>query len=286
MKLSTEIGSAARLIGEERAIEYIAKAGFDAWDFTMFNMRKYSWENRCFLEGHPLSTPNYLEFTKKLNKIGRDCGIVCNQAHAPFPSDLVGIDYLKRAIECAAEVGAKICVVHPCNLATPQQNAEMYCELLPFAKQHRVKIAVENMWCWDKGASHSTFAACATGESFLAHLEAVNDPDLVACLDLGHAEMRGSGDGAAHMIRALGGEHLQALHIHDNDLLHDSHQIPFSMSIDFAVIASALREIRYAGDLTLEADAYLSAFDASNIFEGIQNLYAAVKRFADLFTAS
>ena len=43
MKISTEIGSAAKIIGEEKAIEYIAKAGFDAWDFSMFEMCRYDW---------------------------------------------------------------------------------------------------------------------------------------------------------------------------------------------------------------------------------------------------
>ena len=38
MRTSTEIGSSARLVGEEKAIEYIAKAGFDAWDFSMFQI--------------------------------------------------------------------------------------------------------------------------------------------------------------------------------------------------------------------------------------------------------
>ena len=33
MKISTEINSAAKIVGEERAIEYYARAGFDAWDF-------------------------------------------------------------------------------------------------------------------------------------------------------------------------------------------------------------------------------------------------------------
>ena len=43
MKISTEIASAARIIGEEKAVEYVAKAGFDAWDFSMFSMCKYDW---------------------------------------------------------------------------------------------------------------------------------------------------------------------------------------------------------------------------------------------------
>ena len=40
MKTSTEIQSIVDVIGEEKAIEMIAKAGFDAWDFSMFNMKK------------------------------------------------------------------------------------------------------------------------------------------------------------------------------------------------------------------------------------------------------
>ena len=35
MKISTEIASIAKVIGEENAIEYCAKAGFDAWDFCL-----------------------------------------------------------------------------------------------------------------------------------------------------------------------------------------------------------------------------------------------------------
>lgn len=50
MKISTEIGSAARHVGEERAVEYIAKAGFDAWDFSMFEMCGYDWGTKTALK--------------------------------------------------------------------------------------------------------------------------------------------------------------------------------------------------------------------------------------------
>ena len=151
------------------------------------------------------------------------------------------------------------------------------------AKDCGVKIATENMWNWDDAKDESCFAACATSESFIEHIDAVNDPYLVACLDIGHAEMRGSGSGAANMIRALG-HRLQALHIHDNDRWHDSHQIPFSMSIDFAPIAAALKEIGYKGWFTLEADHYLKEkFNAENVFEGMKDLHTAAVRFEKLF---
>ena len=33
MRTSTQIETASVLVGEEKAVEYVAKAGFDAWDF-------------------------------------------------------------------------------------------------------------------------------------------------------------------------------------------------------------------------------------------------------------
>ena len=145
MKISTEIASCAKITGEEKAVELIAKAGFDAWDFSMFDMCKYDWDNRCLIENsHPLYGNNYLAFARRLKEIGLDNGIVCNQSHAPFPSSCAEIrSYYKRAIECTAEAGGNICIIHPDNNKPAYENAQMYLELLPFAKDCGVKIATE-----------------------------------------------------------------------------------------------------------------------------------------------
>jgi sugar phosphate isomerase/epimerase len=280
MKISTEIASCARHVGEQKAIELFAKAGFDAWDFSMFAMASYDWSTRkTTVSDHPLNSPNYLAFARELKQIGLDNGIHCNQSHAPFPLYCDAIrDMMKRALECAAEAGAEICVIHPDNYKSAEENAEMYLELLPFAKDMGVKIATENMWDWNKTWDHSTFSACATSQDFNAHLDAVNDPYFVACLDLGHAEMQGSGDGAVNMILALG-DRLQALHIHDNDRIHDSHQIPFSMKMDFDAITKALKEIGYQGYATLEADRYLKNFAPEQVLKGMEDLAFAARRF-------
>lgn len=284
MKISTEIHSTAKLVGEEKAVELLAKAGFDAWDFSMFSMCRYDWENRCLLENsHPLAGSNYLAFARKLKQAGLDNGIVCNQSHAPFPTACAQIRaYYKRAIECTAEAGGEICIIHPDNNKSAQENAEIYFELLPFAKDCGVKIATENMWNWNEEKDESSFAACASSESFVEHIDVVNDPFLVACLDIGHAEMRGSGSGAANMIHALGSR-LLALHIHDNDKWHDSHQIPFSMKIDFVPIVKALKDINYSGYFTLEADRYMEAYNKENAFYGVQELAKSVRKLADMF---
>lgn len=284
MKISTEICSTAKFVGEEKAIELIAKAGFDAWDFSMFDMCRYDWENKVFPKPkHILGGDSYLAFARKLKQIGLDNGIVCNQSHAPFPSRYPEIKpYLLRAIECTAEAGGNICIIHPDNGKTAAENAEMFNDLLPFAKECNVKIATENMWDWDNKKDESSFAACATSESFIEHLNAVNSEFLVACLDIGHAEMRGSGSGAVNMIKALGSK-LQALHIHDNDKWHDTHQIPFSCSIDFESIVRALKEINYSGYFTLEADRYLSDYQKENLFDGVKELAASAHKLADMF---
>ena len=286
MKISTEIESSIAHVGEERAVELVAKAGFDAWDFSMMadNMVRYDWKTKKVCKtDHPLGGENCLAYARKLRQIGLDNGIVCNQSHAPFPTYCKEIrSYLKRAVECTAEAGGSICVIHPDNDKTARENAEMYEELLPFAKDCGVKIATENMWNWNYDTDEAAPAACSDPLSFNAHLDAVDDDFLVACLEIGHAEMRGLNTSAEEMILALG-DRLQALHLHDNDKWHDSHEIPFSMNIDFTKVVAALKKVNYRGYFTLEATQYLSAFTADTVLTGLQDLAHAARRLADMF---
>ena len=286
MKISTEIYSAARIVGEAKAIELYGKAGFDCWDFSMFEMCRWDWGRNCPVEkDHPLKGANYLDFARELRKIGESYGMECNQSHAPFPSDKPEVrGYLKRAIECTAEAGGKICVIHPVNNWDAQRNAEFYFELLPFAKDHGVKIATENMWNWtrENGLDQAAPAACSDAESFNAQLDAVNDEFFTACLDIGHAEMMGSDANAPDMIRAIGSR-LGALHIHDNDRWKDLHKIPFSGSINWNEVIKALREVDYKGEFTLEADTYLNAFNAENVEIGVKNLADAARKLVEMF---
>ena len=286
MKISTEIGSISKLVGEEKAIELVANAGFDAFDLSMFSMTQADYATRTVSPtSHPFASAEYASFVKRLKQIALDNGIVCNQSHAPFPSYCAGmIDYLKRAIECTAIAGGEVCVIHPDNYKSAEQNAEMYFELLPLAKEYNVKIATENMWNWDREAEHALPAACSHHDDFAAHIKAVNDPYFVACLDIGHAEMKGLDTDCEKMIHTLG-DSLQALHIHDNDMWHDSHQLPFSMQIDFEKMVKALKDIGYKGYFTLEVDAFLKkeGYTAETAFEGVKRMADAARKLADMF---
>ena len=282
--LSTEINSAAKKVGFERAIELVAKAGFTAWDFSMFNLFRFDRAGGTLIQGDtPLNGPEYTKYAERLKRIGLDNGIVCNQSHAPFPTGVFGAEkYVLRAIECTAIAGGKICVVHPDNDKSADQNAEFFMRLLPFAKECGVKIATENMWNWDNDKGRACAAACSNHQDFLSHILAVNDEYFVACLDIGHAEMEGLKTGAVKMIETLC-RHLQALHIHDNDLIHDSHALPYTMKINFDNIAKALKKIGYAGDFTMEADTYLNGYLAEDVPLGLEKMQLACQKFYQTF---
>ncbi len=283
MKISTEIHSIASVVGEHKAIELVAKAGFDAYDLSLFDMAIYDWGAGAVKDiDHPLRGKDYLKFVRELKKVADDNGIHCNQSHAPFPSESPEVmSYYKKALECTKEAGGKICVIHPFTKGTPEENAQMYLELLPFAKEMGVKIATENMYRWPAGSPTSIPGACATAEDFKKHIEAVNDENFVACLDIGHAEMQGGGGGAVKMIKALG-PYLQALHIHDVDRIHDNHQLPFTLDIEYESIMKALKENGYSGYLTLEASSYMSAYEKENAFEGVKKMAETAKKLSDM----
>lgn len=279
MRISTEINSTKKHVGYEKAVELIAKAGFDAFDMSMFDMIVGGWGDDSATENAECwNQANCLKTARRLKQIGKDNGIVCNQTHAPFPCSKKSEPFLMRAIECSAEAGAEVCVIHPVTGMTIQENAEFFAPLIKLAKECGVKIATENMWGWDDEKGHSAPAPCSPHSAFLEQLEEVNDPSFVACLDIGHAEMVGQGTTAVDMIKTLG-SHLQALHIHDNDKLYDLHLIPFSGAIEWEPITKALHEIGYGGWYTLEADAYLNDFSDDDVFRALKDLYAAAEKF-------
>lgn len=281
-KLSTEIDSVANKVGFEKAIEMLGQAGFECWDFSMFKMIAFDKDTHELIPGpQDLMNDDYKEKVMALKKIGEKYGMKCNQAHAPFPSFAKGIEpYIIRSIECASLAGANVIVVHPCNSATNEENLKMFKLYLKYAHEFNIKIAVENMFNWDRNNDCALKASCSNHDEFLELIKMVNDPYFVACVDVGHASMM-KDTNAPLMIKTLN-KHVECLHIHDNDKRHDRHQLPFSMNIDFDSIIKSLVEINYKGDFTLEADNYLSTFNGT-LEEGIKNLYNSAKLFREKF---
>ncbi len=287
MLISTEIASIARHVeGEKNAICLVARSGFEAYDLSLFEMAKYDYSIGNVVDrGHPMAGGKGLAYIKELRLVADDAGIVCNQSHAPFPVSCPAIrDVLKYAIEATAIAGGKICIIHPNNHLSAEENATMYRELLPTAHDFGVKIAAENMWCWNKERDEASRAACSHHEDFVRHLDVVNDPYFVACLDIGHAEMAGLRTSAEEMIMALGSR-LEAVHLHDNDLRHDSHELPFTMQINFEKVIRALHAVRYRGEITLEADRYLDNHKERSPEQCVGDMANAANRLRDMLLA-
>lgn len=252
MKLSTEFAYASQLFGTEAAIPMLAGAGYEALDFSMYDARR---------EDNPVSHDDYKERMSSFRKIAENSGICFNQTHAPFPNWKNGdeayneLTYprLVRAIEATALLGAPIVVMHPGSMPDHEEamekNIKHFETLVPYCEEFGVKIAIENVIVPEFNA---------TTEQHIRLLDSLDRRYFTALIDVGHAEIKNVG--GADFIRALGSR-LGALHIHDNDKVHDLHNLPFTRSIDFKAITKALAEIDYKGDFTLESGFFIRYFD-------------------------
>ncbi len=262
MMLSTQTAVLAHRLGDAEAIRTLARVGYDAYDYSMFTNPSQ--------EGHPLNGDDSLAYARELRQVADQAGIPCNQAHAPFPSYIAGNDaynaaispLIDRAVAFAAVLGAKSIVVHPIAVPDPDRqlalNLDLYHRLQPLCEQLGIKVALENMWGRDSTGTRIVPNVCSTGESFADYLDRLDSRYFTACLDLGHCGL--VGEDAAAMIRQLGHDRLQALHVHDNNGLEDTHTAPFMSQMDFGSITKALADIQYSGEMTLESDNFLKGF--------------------------
>lgn len=263
MRISTTTDHLARRYGSEvQAVQMLAKAGFDCYDYSVFRTGS----------DNPLYTDGWREHIAAIRAAADAAGIACNQSHAPFPSSQPDqpryveynaqiFDKITRAMEGAALLGAKNIVVHPVQHLPYwdnkkylfDANMDFYRSLAPYAKKFGIRVCVENMWQRKDG--RITDSTCATPEEFAAYLDTLADDCFTGCLDLGHCGL--CGHDAARMIRSLGRGHIGALHVHDNDHYNDTHTIPYNGKMNWPEITAALGAIDYAGDFTYEADTYI-----------------------------
>ena len=274
MLLSTQTFVLSNRLGFEQAVNTILDAGFDAIDLSFFSARRS--------DGSLHTMPDYRSLCERLRRIAEERGAVFNQAHAPCGSPWARystecVPEFPRVFECCSILGVKTLVVHPVQdgrfygheREMLERSIEFYRGLIPMAKEHGVKIGVENMWTTD-ARDYIVDDTLASPEQFRECVDRLDSEWIVACLDIGHVAL--CGREPADLIRALGHERLHALHVHDVDLIHDSHTIPFGGKLNWDSITSALREIRYDGDFTFEADYYLAPYPTELLPSALRHL--------------
>ena len=236
---------------QEESLALIKEAGFDTYDLSMMSVNDF------------FASDNYLDNAQKLKEYATHLGLKCHQTHSIFPVIHDSIDeeetkrrilYTKRILEISKILGAKNCVVHPINDFNEQQNCAFYQKFLPLARKLDINIATENMWNWTDG--HASLAACSNHQNFKALLDLVNDDHFVACVDVGHAEMYGLETSAPLMIETLN-HYVKCIHIHDNELHFDRHNLAMIEHIDFDSVLDSLARINYQGDITFECDGFI-----------------------------
>ena len=257
--------------GIEKALEMIAEAGFDGYDFSAFNMLD---QNEDIDPTSVLNGPEYMTWAKNVKTKADSLGIKCYQAHAPFPSSKYDEKFNKeikqviiRSMEIAAYLGAEIIVVHPiqhlpynANVEKLYElNMEFYKELIPYCKEFGIKVATENMWHFDFNRNVCLDSVCTDGREFNKYVDDLNSEYITACLDIGHCGL--CGRTAQDMLRILGGKRIGCLHIHDTDNVHDNHTLPCTMDLDWTDICKTIAEIGYKGHFTFEADNFLRKYD-------------------------
>ena len=255
----------ATKFGELRAIELIARAGFDAIDYTMSALAK---------DGNVLDSDNYKDYVYDLREAAKRNDIVFNQGHAvtgvgiddPEIAYKILADKNIRCLEIAGLLGMKTLVVHPYGTGiyvgreeeALERNMKYFNILLPYAEEYGVIIACENMWCTDKKRKVKRGSIFSNPYEHAGFIDEMNSEFFAACLDLGHTSL--DGREPQDSIKVLG-KRLAALHVHDNDYLDDMHTLPGLSEMNWEEITKALAEADYRGDFTLETNHFFDSFE-------------------------
>lgn len=282
MKLITNTSQCVRKLGLDETIEMMARAGFDALDWSFFDM----WQEESVWR-----QDNWRELAAHVREKCTACGISVVQAHAPFPTsgdtkefDDHAMSLILQAMEAASIMGATQIVVHPRQQLPHarfseqlfEENVALYKGLIPYCEKWNIRVCAENMWQYDKRREYIVDSVCSRPEEFNALLDAVDSRWIIGCLDLGHCAL--VGQEPAEVIRKMGASHIKALHVHDVDWKHDNHDMPFLQKQDWEAICKALGEIGYEGDFTFECDTFQDRFPAP-LCEAASVMLASVGRY-------
>lgn len=284
MKIVTTYGGLQERFSIEKIIEMLAGAGFDAIDFDDIPVETEVWQD------------SYRDYARHLKNVAQSFGIGFSQAHAPIVSSILSkysgnlslaVDRIKRSIEFAALLGAENIVVHPIQdpkFATQseqifEKNMNFFSQFVPVAEDCGIKIAIENMVMATLDGMGKRDGVCADPSEFKRYIDSLGSKNVTGCLDFGHSAL--AGREPQDMLRAMGSDYITSVHIHDNDFIHDSHQLPCTMRMDWDEICKAMADIGYSGDFTLESVLFYNKMPDDAIGDALRLMYTVSKSLVD-----
>jgi len=145
------------------------------------------------------------------------------------------LDYLKRALQKAQDLGARTAYLGPCSDRRHlNEFRSAIAELAEHAAQKKIKLCVE----------HVPGRAIPTAKEALAFLNGVNHPNAFLLLDIGHTIL--SKEKAWEIISAAAGR-LGYVHLNDNDGKKDRHWPLLDGRLTVDVLKRILETLNQAG---------------------------------------
>ncbi|MBQ8319665.1 MAG: sugar phosphate isomerase/epimerase [Clostridia bacterium] len=250
MKIAVDFCQALFNMGLKKAAEAVKEAGFDAVDF--------SFKDKA---AHMLLKEGDEQNAIWVRRIFNEVGLECVQAHAPLGFSALDkmdeedeqFDLILRSFRFAQVLGAKTIVVHAVTDVKPvdfiSYNLRFYKTLEPYAEELGLKIAIENLYRYDK--RYKTFDGVLSKPSEMVEfLQKLKSDVFTVCVDTGHALLCETAP--EDYIAGLRSAPIGALHLHDNDGKDDLHLPPYAGVMEWDKILDALVEMEYDGDITLE----------------------------------
>jgi sugar phosphate isomerase/epimerase len=304
MKLSVQTNGTLEILGTEAGMKAIADAGFDALDLTLdFPMK---WDDLVAgKENEFYRDENIYPYLDKIKAEADKYGIVFGQAHAPAPlyikespkaSENIQ-NYARKCIELCGYVGCPRLVIHPLfdgSARFPEFtkeeeykiNIDYYSSLIPLLKKHGVICCLENMWIQDWKSKKTYAGACSDLDDVISYIDELNamagEKCFGFCLDTGHLLMLGQDH--CYWIEKLG-DRLEALHIHDNDGVHDEHTLPYLGCANWERLVLALRKTGYEGNFSFEVSTFNKKFPGELVSSALALIGSVGRYFVGRITA-
>lgn len=259
MKLATTTGDFVKYLDNiYDNIKEIRNAGFRCVDLGLLGTETY------FADGD-----SWRDEIKRLREYAENLGVTFVQAHSPNAT-LMKAERLEqeqrwavRSIEICELLGINNVVVHAGYGGSVSKNewyewnANFYRSLFPVMEKTGVNVLTENTTV--NNLAHDRFYIF-TGADMVEFIEYVNHPLFHAVWDTGHGISEGS---QYENIMALG-NHLRAIHVHDNSGRADEHALPYTGILNLDDLINGLIDVGYDGYFTFEAEQSLQPSRARN----------------------
>lgn len=239
----------------ERTIRLCHAAGYRVLDFCFHDLTRFE---------SPIFSENWEGYFQHLRSIADELGIQFKQGHAVV-YDFCKIDnrhqyfqeLMRKCVIGAEILGVEWLVVHPSTdfsvanwrEVSKEKNIRYFTELVAFAREHHVKIAVENMWDLHIAPKR---LYCTAIEELIELVDAVDG--LGICYDVEHgAIMQLDQQKTLQLI----GHRLKVLHVSDYTNATDIHLLPYMGKIDWQEVLVALKSIQFDGLFNFEIHRFL-----------------------------